>query len=397
MRGSMAVIWFALQRGPQMYVWPSFATILLVALSPAWFVLAQQSSQTGASMSDRDKAGLRGPVKTVVDEQTFSMSDGQQRLSTNTTEYTPDGKILEVRTRPQDGSEWVTNYTYHSDGRLLKTVFGKLGSAPGYETTYSYDEARRLIALKSGDNNRIRYHYDDKGRKSVIESYDSKPLSANTAYATHWEGTDLGFAPYPGGTLSTSYNEEGVATGAQLKDKDGKLVAHILRKFDAQGRITSEEQVADAPELMISDELRSTLNPEQAKSVGAFVAGGMHNRAISYFYDTHGHVKERHRSDGVFGEEVTITTYNDHGDIELERTTTVMNPEAGREYDLTEAGAMIPVGQPQAAQPPATNEAQYSYQYDSYGNWTEQTTVVRSRPDAQWEPRSILRRKLTYY
>ena len=90
-----------------MYVWPSFATILLVAVSPAWFVLAQQSSQTGAPMSDRDKAGLRGPVKTVVDEQTLSISDGQQRLTTNTTEYSPDGKILEVRTRHQDGSEWV--------------------------------------------------------------------------------------------------------------------------------------------------------------------------------------------------------------------------------------------------------------------------------------------------
>jgi YD repeat-containing protein len=348
-------------------------------------------------MSDRDKASLRGPVKTVVDEQTFSMSDGQQLLTTSTTEYAPDGRILEMRTRNQDGSGWVTNYTYHSDGRLLKTVFGKVGSAPGYETTYSYDEAQRLIGLKSGDKNQIRYHYDDKGRKSLIESYDSEPLPPNKAYATHWEGTDLGFAPYPGGALTTLYNEQGVAMGAQLKDKDGKLVAHILRKFDAQGCITSEEQVADAPELMIPDELRSTLNPEQAKSVGAFVAGGMHDRAISYVYDTHGHVKERRRSGGVFGQEVTITTYNDRGDIESERTTTVMNPEAGRDYSLTEAGAMIPVGQPQAAPPPTTYEAQYSYQYDSYGNWTEKATVARSRPDAQWEPRSIFRRKLTYY
>ena len=348
-------------------------------------------------MSDRDKAGLRGPVKTVLDEQTFSGADGQQLLTTTTTHYAPDGRILEVRTGNPDGSEWVTSYTYHSDGRLLKTVSGKVNSAPSSETTYSYDEAGRLVGLKSGDKNRIRYEYDDKGRKSVIESYDSKPLPPNTAYATHWEGTDLGFAPYPGGTLTTSYNEQEVATGAQLRDAEGKLVAHIVRKVDAKGRVIGEEQVADAPELMIPDELRSTLNPEQAKSVGAFVAGGLHNRAISYSYDTDGRVSERHRSGGVFGEEVTITTYNDHGDKASERTTTVMNPEAGREYGLTDVGTMIPIGQPQPAQPPAIYETQYTYQYDGYGNWTEQTTVARYSPDAPLGPGSIRHRKLTYY
>jgi len=60
--------------------------------------LAQQSSQTGAFMSDRDKAGLRGPVKTVLEEQTFSGADGQQSFTTTTTQYAPDGRILEDRT-----------------------------------------------------------------------------------------------------------------------------------------------------------------------------------------------------------------------------------------------------------------------------------------------------------
>jgi len=375
----------------------SFASILLLVASPAWFALAQQSSQTGAFMSDRDKAGLRGPVKTVLDEQTFSSANGQQLLTTTTTDYAPDGRILEVRTRNPNGSEWVTSYTYRSDRRLLKTLSGKVNSAPSSETTYSYDEAGRLVGLKSGDKNRIRYEYDDRGRKSVIETYDSKPLPPNTAYAPHWEGTDLGFAPYPSGTLTTSYNEEEVATGAQLRDAEGKLMAHIVRKFDAKGRVIREEQVADAPELMIPDELRSTLNPEQAKSVGAFVAGGLHNRAISYSYDSDGRVSERHRSGGAFGEEVTITTYNDHGDKASERTTTVMNPEAGREYGLTDVGSMIPVGQPQPAQPPSIYETQYTYQYDGYGNWTEQTTVARYSRDAALGPSSIRHRKLTYY
>ncbi|HXZ81817.1 MAG TPA: hypothetical protein VEG30_17955 [Terriglobales bacterium] len=348
-------------------------------------------------MSDRDKAGLRGPLKKVLVENTFSGAGGQQFVTTTTTEYAPDGRTLEVRYGNPDGSEWVTSRTYDSDGCLLKTVSGKAGAAPSSDMTYSYDKERRLVGVKSGDNTQIRYQYDDKGRKSAVESYDSRPLAPGTAYAPQWEGTDMGFAPSPGGTLTTSYNEEGVATGAQSRDANGNLVGHIVRKFDAKGQILSEEQVADAPESMIPEEMRSKLNPEQAKSVGAFIAGGMLNSAISYSYDSNGRVTERRRTGGAFGEEVTVTTYNDHGDKASERTTTVRNPEFGIEYNLTEAGAMIPAGHPQPAEPPDTHETQYTYQYDDHGNWTEQTIVSRSRPDAAWGPGTMHRRKLTYY
>jgi len=374
-----------------------YCAIICSMILPVWFAVAQQRPQTGGPISDRDKASLRGPVKSVLVERSFSDADARQLLTSTRTEYAPDGRILEVRYGNPDGSQWVTRYTYQPDGRLIKTASGKMGSAPSSETTYSYDSERRLGEVKSGDEAQFRYQYDDKGHKSVIESYGSKPLRPNTAYVPHWEGTDLGFAPYPGGTLTTLYNEQGVATGAQLRDRKGNLVAHIVRKFDAKGRIIAEEQVADAPELMIPAELKSTLNPEQAKSVGAFMAGSLQNRAISYVYDDSGRVTERHRSGGVFGEEVTITTYNDQGDKASERTTKIMNPEVGREYSLTEAGTMIPAGQPQPAQPPSTYETQFTYQYDSYGNWTEQSSVARSRPDAPWEPGSIIRRKLTYY
>lgn len=374
-----------------------FVGIAILTASSAWFALAQRSSQTGTTMSDREKAGLRGPVKSVLVEQHFSTADGRQLLTSTRTEYAADGRMLEVRHGNPDGSQWVNRYTYQPDGRLIKTASGEVGSAPISETTYAYDDSQRLVEVNSGGSGQIRYKYDEKGRKSAIESYDSKSLPPNMAYSAQWEGSDLGFAPYPGGSLTTSYNEQQVATGAQLRDAKGDLVAHIVRKFDTRGRVLAEEQIADAPELMIPEELKLKLNPEQAKSMGAFIAGGLHNRAISYVYDDKDRVIERHKSGGAFGDEVTITTYNDHSDKESERTTTIMNPEAGRQYSLTEAGTMIPAGQPQPAQPPSTYQIQYSYEYDSYGNWTKQSSTVRSRPDAPLEPGSIVHRTLTYY
>jgi hypothetical protein len=64
-------------------------------------------------------------------------------------------------------------------------------------------------------------------------------LAPNTAYASNWEGTDLGFATHLGGTVTTLYNEQGVATGAEFRDAEGKLLGHIVRKFDAEGRIVA--------------------------------------------------------------------------------------------------------------------------------------------------------------
>jgi hypothetical protein len=117
-----------LHQVPSSKVTDNFASILLLTASSAWLALAQQSPQTGAFMSGRDKAGLRGPVKTVLEEQTFSGVDGQQPFTTTKTQYRPDGRILEDRTASPEGSGWVTSYTYYSDGRLLRTAFGKANS-----------------------------------------------------------------------------------------------------------------------------------------------------------------------------------------------------------------------------------------------------------------------------
>lgn len=347
-------------------------------------------------VSDRERASLRGPVKTVIEQHTIPLPEKQVVTST-TTEYAPDGRKLEERWGNPDASEWGTKYTYHPDGRLAKTVSGKTGSAPDAETTYSYDDAGRLIGLKSGNNIPTRYQYDDKGRKSLTQTFEATPLPANTAYAAHWEGTDLGFANYLGGTLTTFYNEHDVATGAEFRDLEGKLVGHIVRQFDSEGRVVSEEQQVDAtPQFPFPEEIRSQLNAEQLRAVTAF-GGGMQNRSNSYKYDDKGRITERHRKGGVFDDEVTVTTYNDFGDKSSERTTTIMNPLTGRVFSLTEAGAMIPVGETKPAEAPSVYEAQYTYLYDGYGNWIEQTTAGRSQADQAFGPGTTYRRKLTYY
>jgi YD repeat-containing protein len=99
-------------------------------------------------MSDRQKAGLRGPVKLYIEEDV--LSDGSELLTAN--EYNLDGRLLSTRVINPEGSEWVTTEIYSADGRLLKSISGASGE-PGAETLLTYDEARRLLAMTSSGGN----------------------------------------------------------------------------------------------------------------------------------------------------------------------------------------------------------------------------------------------------
>ena len=54
----------------------------------------------------------------------------------------------------------------------------------------------------------------------------------------------MGFAPCPRCNLTTTYNEHDIATGAELRDSQGKLLGHIVRTFNAR-LVGAEPTIAD--------------------------------------------------------------------------------------------------------------------------------------------------------
>jgi len=117
----------------------------------------------------------------------------------------------------------------------------------------------------------------------------------------------------------------------------------------------------------------------------------------SYTYDAQNRIRERHLRI-LFFETVTTIAYNDHGDIVEERTTSIRDSTGpGRgPFSIDDNGNLIPTQEaseaPAPPEPlPATSEVRYTYQYDSYGNWTERT-LTRSDGFSL-----ATRRQLTYY
>ena len=360
-------------------------------------------------MSDREKAGLHGPVRTCVEEAI--LPDNIKHLTTR--EYSPDGKILifTARIANSDGTEWITTQTYDATGRLTKAISGN-SREPGLESVYIYDGVGRLVSITNSphEGDRIDFHFDEQGRKTATQSFDPNTLqrAQKTAYAiSAWEAADSGAGVPIGGSIVSIYNGHDEPAEARVLDPGGQTVTRFVRTFDANGRVVEENQERENPGLMFagifSDEDRAKLDDKgmEALNKGAkAMLSGLRSTGTTYTYDAHGRIVESCERNFAF-EKITTILYNAQGDKSKERSAITDNRAypAGVSFSIDENSSLVSE-QSQAGEsssagfPSGESEIHYSYQYDSYGNWVEQTVNHGFRPD---EPLSVNRRKLTYY
>lgn len=356
-------------------------------------------------MSDREKAGLRGPTKTCIEEN--GLPDGSKYSTAS--EYSPDGRLLTTRMSNSDGSEWLTTYTYHADGRLAKVVSGTSGE-PGSETVYAYNEAGRLLAItkNGGEGGRTEFHYDEQGRKTSIQTFDPKALerAQSSAFSgSPWDAAVGGIGVPLGGNITITYDANDRPTEAQIHDAAGRLVSRFVRKYDANGRLVQEEPIQENPALLFAERFAAEGQPQltaaQLETMNMAMKSllkGRRGSGTSYIYDEQGRISNIHDRNFVF-DKITTTIYNDHGDKAEEQTTFTDNSviPTGVPHSIDEHGALVPskpAVEPQPSHVPEQSEVHYAYQYDSHGNWTQQTaTYISSGVTSS----TVRNRKFAYY
>jgi RHS Repeat len=157
-----------------------------------------------APVSDRERWGLHGPVKSVVDEW-------------SATEFDQDGKIL----------EWRGNTSH---GRA--------------ERTYVYDENGRLIRISGSDGDQVdEFRYDEQGRKKQIRQIPARPEQGSRAYgiAAWFDCISEGDTLSDGGRVETMYNERDQPAEVRILDDEGMVLFRIVRTYDADGRLSQEK------------------------------------------------------------------------------------------------------------------------------------------------------------
>jgi hypothetical protein len=354
-------------------------------------------------MSDREKAELRGPVRTCAEETELpgvTTSDGTkipERKDFHTTEYDVDGRVMVIRSGGSDGSEWEMRYSYDASGHLLKTAAGKKGE-PSDETAYSYDRQGRLLNITDSHSpdNPVVFRYDGRGRKTKVQvarPADSRPDSFVMVAGSPFDVAGMAVGLPGGGSATTIYDDYDRPTEVQARDTQGKLVSRTVRTYDAQGRITEEKQIQDNFESMFpagtfdkilesSGASREDLSKELRERFANLMGGQAGPFSIAYSYDEQGRVKQTRRQ--IYNQEHAIeTTYNEQGDKAAEIT---QSRQIGSKEGSTPAPGLPPY-----------SEAHYSYRYDAYGNWTEETGSYSLSPGGASQSSTVRRRTLTYY
>lgn len=297
-----------------------------------------------AAISDRERLGLRGPVKTVADDY-------------STTFFDRDGRILEWRGATFQG---------HA------------------ERIYTYDEKDRLIAIRSNNaadhNDEFRY---ESGPKTRIRHVPARPEQRNCASGvTVWlDVVSEGGSLADGGTVETTFNERDQPVESRVFDDEGTLLLQVEYAYDTDGRLSQERVVTIG--FSFPKEFRDQIPVEQRAAVVAKIqaefqqitqsAGQFGNAQRSYVYDRHGRLAERHMLMGSNREDLTFS-YNERGDIS----------------ELTsETRGSLPDG---SAQEYLIHKRRRVYEYDNFGNWISRTESVEPSEYA-----NTSKRQLTYY
>jgi len=396
-----------------------FAVILLFLLLPQSSTCGmgsrtsdEQSTETAGkpsdgespAMSDRERAGLRGPVEQCTEETITPRGSNYPEMKYgSTTKYDPTGRILHTAYTNADGSKSMGSYSYDFQGHLLKTIWSQ-PSGPANETNYTYDEKGRLIGITEGGEPRRSsiFQYDAQGRKTRIVKSELKPSSSGTDdrldVSFDAENNDL-FMPAPvGGLVKTLFNERDQPTESQIYEANGQLTSRLVREYDDKGRVSESNYVIENIEFILPAEARQQLmaepgaSEELKKQLTDLLGTHREFSRIFYIYDAEGRVAEKHFRIGSQQEMITKTIYNDHGDKMEEHTTTIgdLNPAKSAE------GSEIVAGAP-ASLSPQESEVRYGYEYDRFGNWIEQTISSQSFPSESFTASTVHHRTITYY
>jgi hypothetical protein len=337
------------------------------------------------TMSDREKAGLRGPVAACFEEQ--DLNDAGKYSCT--TEYSLDGKHVASRSIHPVGGESVSTFTYDDDGRLIK-ITGGPPNGPSTESLYTYS-----------------VQHDEQNRKIVTKGFDPETLQraqGAMVCGSLWDAAVWSGVGVPvGGTLTLIHNNEDQPIEAQMRDGDGRIVNRLVRTYDANGRVLEEKRIQVNPEFdcETTEQEREFKNPEEEVMHRAMVLtlSGQLASGLSYTRDAQGRVIEERIGSFAFAK-VTTTKYNEQGYKAEEQLAfigksvspvgTLCSADENSTLTPSEPAAELPISVVRVV-----SDIAYSYEYDGNGNWTRQNWNARTRPNDP--PIRVHRRTITYY
>jgi YD repeat-containing protein len=296
------------QEDRQMYRQEWKAAISALMAGMLWCV-----SASGQKKSQREAAGLVGPVRTVRTEKAQIFLQGERTV---------------------EGPRMLTEMlVYDAAGRLLESGEYLPGETPDTKSTWKYDNAGREIEhcdfVQGSLVSRSVSTYDQKGRIRELATYDHRgALDRKVIYEYKASGRQA---------RVTEYGREGAVTGSSDET------------YDAQGRLL---------------ESSGRGAPNQSKHIYTYDAAGNRTSEVEH-YVASGSPHDS-KSVYIFAEDGRLREETEYRDAALSSRKTYQYDNRGNPIRMVEykANGEIQEG------------ASLVYEYGSDGNWTKATITL---------------------
>jgi len=291
-------------------------------------------------MTDRERARLRGPVRSVrsdladLDPRTNDWGPFRQG---QTLVYDVEGRL--------EGFVWDEGVTTR-DGRGLRTTVNRSGPLifrpPGLEWGMSFDPTNLADVL-------TRYDAADRPFEIVYRTAEQKMLHR----------IEL------------------------LYDGNGRIFRErvvVGDDFGSQSSPSSQDIAAGKTELSAREQQGLNRIYQMLMPDGVLMTR-------EYEYDRVGRVSEVRTTNLGLAESLQTFIYDDHDNVVEEH-----EQEASREANLDRAGRRITRNETSSER-----WARHEYRYDAQGNWVEKVTLQRQSSDRDFRRSNVTRRVIAYW
>jgi hypothetical protein len=352
-----------------------------------------------AIMTERDRWGLRGPIRSCRVQRTWypgrcgaDRCEIEERGDAMLVEFRADGSLARRWHRNPDGSEWTSVYEYSGAERLMSIRTENTAGSVDVQR-HEYDSAGRLVRLVASapdGSDRIAegYEYDAQRRKRTTVYVDPALQSPHTDYFWSVEGTDATYSARGAATVTTLHNTRDQPTELLFCDAAGRTLSRVEFVYDEDGHLLAEAQTRVAE--VLPPEMLSGMTPAQLEAIYTLLGVGGDPARRSHRYDAHGHrIETSSRLFGPLGRDRKTMAYNDHGDLIRE-----LSEDEQREYNVDDQGQL---SEKPNSESTSRSEARFHYDYDDRGNWIRKRVEGRASSDQEFSVSTVEQRTLVYY
>lgn len=302
-----------------------------------------------------------------------NLAEKQDALG-NTIRYSYDLAGRCRKKTDENGTE--TNYTYDALNRLIQTESGdamsdasftydEMGNLTAMEdvtgtSTYSYDQAGRLLRYTDGSKAGVSYTYDLYGNITGLTYPDGSHVACS-----YDKNNRLTEVEAPEGTVSYTYDAEGNVTEAVRENGKTSFT------YDENGRVTGVVNTCDGKVISAYGYAYDSFSRIVKEKVRLLADGTEQNQEWSYTYNLEGELLTSQCREGG---EVTKTSYT----YDRAGNRLLMKTERGEEtllvaYAYDEGGRLIK--EEEKTDGILTSEKTCSY--DNAGNLVKETTTEK--------------------